>query len=218
MYRERRRGHREVTNNYVNVPGTWISGSNPTRINLANSSTTTKETMFLRESLVKQITPPEPLTPLKCLMSRRGMTRIASVSATKRIFDEPRVSYMRLYDDQKDPLSFQQLIRMPVPYLQPKWDHHFGASIWGAQPRGEESRMTAMRFLKTAHFLACCASITKSLEHLSSTICDRVRSSSRKILLLREEIETKPSFIKGHIKKAKAIPREHGPNIHGVRI
>jgi hypothetical protein len=56
----------------------------------------------------------------------------------------------------------------------------FGTPRSRYPPSGKESLMTTLRFLMTAHFpaVACC-----SLERLSSTTCDLVRSSSRKILL-----------------------------------
>ena len=38
-------------------------------MNLAHSSKAIKETLFLRESLTKQATPPEPLTPPELLVS-----------------------------------------------------------------------------------------------------------------------------------------------------
>lgn len=46
--------------------------------------------------------------------------------------------------------------------------------------------MAAWRFLITAHFLACRAAITCSLDCFSATTCARERSSSKKFLLERE--------------------------------
>ena len=59
------------------------------------------------------------------------------------------------------------------------WSSMFEVSI----PGGKSLEITAQRFLITAHFLACLAAATCSLDRLSSATCDFVRSSSRKILL-----------------------------------
>jgi hypothetical protein len=87
----------------------------------------------------------------------------------KRMFDDLRVSYINIDDDQKDPLPFQQLMDMPTLGLFFRWGRRLEAldrcCHWG----GKEPQMTTPRFLMTTHFLACCVAITSSLESLSST-------------------------------------------------
>ena len=70
-----------------------------------------------------------------------------------------------------------------MPCRLPSRAHHLELRVRDVHPEGKESRITARRFLITAHFPACLAIATCSLNCLSSATYAFVRSSSRKILL-----------------------------------
>jgi hypothetical protein len=116
-------------------------------------------------------------------MSERGRTKLSCISVMNRMSDDPRTSYSRPGDNQKSPLSFQQLMEMHAPCRLSQWTRHLEAPDHGTHPGGKESLMIALRFLMTTHFPARCAAITCSLERLSSATYDPVRSSLSKILL-----------------------------------
>lgn len=69
-----------------------------------------------------------------------------------------------------------------MPYRLPNRARHLELPVRGVHLRGKESQITARRFLITAHFPACLAAATCSLDCSSSATCVFVRSSSRKIL------------------------------------
>jgi hypothetical protein len=119
-------------------------------------------------------------------MSGRGCTGLSCISVMKSMSDAPRASYNRPNDDQKDPLSFQKLMEMRAPCRLFEQTCHLEAPNRGTHTGGKESLMTALRFLMTTHFSVWRVAATCSLERLSSTTCDLVRSLSMKILLGRE--------------------------------
>jgi hypothetical protein len=103
------------------------------------------------------------------------------------MFNDPKASHSRPGDDQKDPLSFQQLLDMHVSCHLSQQARHLEDPNRGTHPGGKESLVTTLRSLMTTHFLAWRAVVTCSLERLSSATCDLVRSSSRKILMGSEK-------------------------------
>lgn len=70
-----------------------------------------------------------------------------------------------------------------MPCRLPSPARHLELPVGDVHLGGKESRITARMFLITAHFPACLAAATCSLDCLSSTTCAFVRSSLRKILL-----------------------------------
>jgi hypothetical protein len=130
-----------------------------------------------------------------------------------------RASYSRLDDDKKDPLPFQQLMEMHVPCRLSQWARLLEALDCGTHLGGKESTMTTLRFLMTAHFPAWRAAVTCYLERLNSAICDLVRSSSRKILLGRENNSLSSESLKSincrpESKKESGV-RPHPSSIKG---
>ena len=109
-------------------------------------------------------------------MSGNGRTGLTRVSVTGRISVDASVSYRSPGDDQKDPFPFKQWIVMPVPWCLSCRARHLELPVRGVHPGGKDSRITA-------HFPACLAAETCSLDCLSSAICALVRSSSTNILL-----------------------------------
>jgi len=118
-------------------------------------------------------------------MSGRGQTGLSCVSVMNSMSKDPSASYSRPGNEQKDPLLFRQLMEMPTPCRLSQRAHHLESLEHGIHPSGKESRMTTLRFPMNSHFPSWHVVVTCSLEHLNSTTCDLVRSSSRKILLGR---------------------------------